>query len=78
MIRRTEKLVITFYTATDAMNMEQLCREKQAEGRIIPVPGNLSADCGLAWCAGLTEEEALYSLMKEQGVRFQGMYHCLV
>lgn len=47
MIRRTEKLVITFYTTTDAMNMERLCREKQADGRIIPVPGSISADCGL-------------------------------
>lgn len=78
MIRRTEKLVITFYTTTDAMNMEQLCRAKQAEGRIIPVPGNISADCGLAWCASLTGEETLRSLMTEQGVRFQGIYHCLV
>ena len=30
MIKRQEKLVITFYTTTDAMAAEQLCKERQA------------------------------------------------
>ena len=50
MIRKTEKLVITFYTTTAAMAMEHLCKATGADGRIIPVPSNISADCGLAWC----------------------------
>ena len=78
MIRKTEKLVITFYTTTDAMAMEHLCKEKQADGRIIPVPGSISADCGLAWCARPESEAALRSLMAEEGLRFQGIYRCLV
>ena len=51
MIKKTEKLVITFYTTTAAMAMEKLCKESGADGRLIPVPGSISADCGLAWCA---------------------------
>ena len=51
MIKRTEKLVITFHTTTDAMAMERLCKERSAGGRVIPVPSSISADCGLAWCA---------------------------
>ena len=78
MIRKTEKLVITFYTTTEAMAMEQLCKETCANGRIIPVPGSISADCGLAWCASLESEESLLILMKEKNLRFQGLYHCLV
>lgn len=78
MIRKTEKLVITFYTTTDAMAMEHLCKEKQADGRIIPVPGSISADCGLAWCAKPESEAALRGLMAEEGLRFQGIYRCLV
>jgi hypothetical protein len=77
-IRKTEKLVITFYTTTDAMAMEHLCKEKQADGRIIPVPGSISADCGLAWCARPESEAALRGLMAEEGLRFQGIYRCLV
>ena len=78
MIKKTEKLVITFYTTTDAMAMERLCKEQNANGRIIPVPGSISADCGLSWCADLNSEEPLKSLMAEHGLRFQGIYHCLV
>jgi hypothetical protein len=78
MIKKTEKLVITFYTTTAAMAMERICKEQGADGRIIPVPGSISADCGLAWCARLESEEALRALMEEQGLQFQGIYRCLV
>lgn len=78
MIRKTEKVVITFYTTTDAMAMERMCKENRADGRIIPVPGSISADCGLAWCAKPESEGSLRSLMAEQSLRFQGVYRCLV
>ena len=78
MIRKTEKLVITFYTTTAAMAMEHLCKGTGADGRIIPVPSNISADCGLAWCARPESESALLQLMTENDLTAQGIYHCLV
>lgn len=78
MIRKEEKLIITFYTATDAMAMEKACKKYSAEGRIIPVPGTISADCGLAWCAAPEREEALRQFMKEQNLKYQGIFHCFV
>ena len=78
MIKKTEKLVITFYTTTAAMAMEKICKESGADGRIIPVPGSISADCGLAWCASVGSEEALRALMERRGLRFQGIHICMV
>lgn len=78
MIKKTEKLVITFYTTTDAMAMERYCREQKANGRIIPVPGSISADCGLAWCAAPESEEALRELMVSRKLQYQGIYRCLI
>lgn len=78
MIKKTENLVITFFTTTDAMAMERICKLEKAAGRIIPVPGSISADCGLAWCAGLGSEQPLRELMQQHGLRFQGIYRCLV
>ena len=78
MIKKTEKLVITFFTTTDAMAMEKFCKEENADGRIIPVPGSISADCGLAWCASVNSEESLRCLMERKGLRFQGIYICMV
>ena len=78
MIKKTEKLVITFYTTTTAMAMEKVCKESSADGRLIPVPGSISADCGLAWCAKNESEDALLALMGQNGITPQGIYHCLV
>ncbi len=78
MIPKTNKLVITFYTTTAAMAMERICKEAHADGRIIPVPGAISADCGLAWCAKPESEAALTQLMTHHGITPQGIYHCLV
>lgn len=78
MIKKTNKLVITFFTTTDAMAMERICKEEKADGRIIPVPGSISADCGLAWCASVDSEDSLRSLMERKGLRFQGICVCMV
>ena len=48
---KTQKLVITFHTTAAAMAMEKLCHEQGLPGRLIPVPRELTADCGMAWCA---------------------------
>lgn len=78
MIKKTGKLVITFYTTTAAMAMEQVCKDQGADGRLIPVPGSISADCGLAWCAGNESEDALLELMVHHNITPQGIYHCMV
>lgn len=78
MIRRTMKLVITFHTTTDAMAMEQMCKEKGAPGRLIPVPRLISAGCGLAWCADPESKNQLTNLMKEQNITYQDIHQCLV
>lgn len=78
MIKKTEKLLITFYTTTAAMAMERVCKEAGADGRIIPVPGSISADCGLAWCANNESEDDLLELMVQNKITPQGIYHCMV
>jgi hypothetical protein len=48
---RAKKLyyVITFHTTADAMAMEHFCETNNIRGRLIPVPREISAGCGLAW-----------------------------
>lgn len=78
MIQKTEKTVITFHTTTDAMAMEQLCREHGAEGRLIPVPRTISAGCGLAWCVRPQQETALLALLDQSGIIWQGVHRCML
>ena len=48
-MERREWLLITFAATTAAMAMERLCREQALPGRLIPVPREITADCGMAW-----------------------------
>lgn len=41
--------VITFNTTTEAMAMEKQCGLNGIPGRLIPVPRQITAGCGLAW-----------------------------
>lgn len=78
MIRKQERVVFTFYTTTDAMAMESLCKEKNLGGRMIPVPREITADCGLAWCAEPQLEEVLRSALNTAGIPVQGVYRLMI
>lgn len=78
MIRRENKLVITFRTTTDAMAMEAACKAAGAPGRLIPVPTSITAGCGLAWCAGIESRAALEEHMMACGISHQEIHECLV
>lgn len=78
MIRKQERVVFTFYTTTDAMAMESLCKEKNLGGRMIPVPGEITADCGLAWCAEPQSEDILTNALCAAGIPVQGVYRLMI
>lgn len=59
MRKKELKLVVTFHTTTDAMAMEKACKEAGAPGRLIPVPREISAGCGLSWCAGIEDRDTI-------------------
>ena len=59
-MRKKEKRLITaFYTTHDAMAFEEFCHEHGVPGRLIPLPREISAGCGLAWSAPPEDEEGL-------------------
>lgn len=78
MRKKERKLIVTFYTTADAMAMEQICKENGVPGRLIPVPRNISAGCGLAWCAELECEQTLRKLMQSSGMKEQAMQECII
>ena len=78
MRKKELKLVVTFHTTADAMAMEKACKEHNVPGRIIPVPRAISAGCGLAWCADLTDKEAIANVMKQVGIEEEDMHECMV
>lgn len=78
MRKKEMKLVITFHTTADAMAMEKACQEQGVPGRLIPVPRAISAGCGMAWCAPLSERDRLAGVMREKGIEEEELHECLV
>lgn len=65
---KTPTLVITFPTTSAAMACEKTCQENGLPGRMIPVPGEIRAGCGLAWKARPEERAILEPALAEAGV----------
>ena len=78
MLPKEEKLIITFHTTAEAMAMEKSCREKKLPGRLIPVPREISAGCGLSWCADPSAEKQILAGMREVGLEAQGTYLVMI
>lgn len=75
---KTEKVVFTFHTTTQAIFMEQCCKGSGAPGRLIPVPRQISSGCGMAWCAPQEEKAALERLIQEKDIQVEGVYELLL
>lgn len=56
MHQKEMRIVVSFSSTFDAMEAERLCMEADVPGRIIPVPEEIKADCGLAWSMPMSGE----------------------
>ena len=76
MRRRKKELccLMTFPNTTQAMKMEESCREAGLPGRLIPVPGEISAGCGMAWKSTADWKEEVEKLAALSGVVWEQVY----
>ena len=68
-----QKIIITFQTTTMAMFMERTCKNAGKNGRLIPLPKQISAGCGLAWMTEDYDIENWHIFLDEKGVRYSEM-----
>ena len=70
---KVDSLVITFPTTAAAMACEDLCGKKGLPGRMIPVPGQISAGCGLAWKVSPADKPSFELELAAAGIAWSGM-----
>ena len=73
MRQKKKALVVTFAATADAMAMERYCNEHQLPGRLIPIPREIHAGCGLAWKTLPDEKEAFTKALADAGIRWEAM-----
>ena len=74
MRQKQMRSILTFRTTTGAMAMERLCREYDFPGRLIPVPGKISAGCGMCWMAEPEAGDSLYEAARSAGLDVEEYY----
>ncbi len=70
MRRKTPHAVVTFASTADAMAVQAAADAGKVAGRMIPVPSEISAGCGLAWCAPDDDVEGIKDTLSAQGLPF--------
>ena len=77
---REKKLrtVVTFHTTAEAMALEQICKNRGIGGKLISAPRQLSADCGIAWCAPVEETTAIRAAIKESALEIDAIHEIML
>lgn len=78
MREKTLHLVVAFHTTTAAMALERYCNENHIAGRLIPIPREITAGCGLAWSAPLGEREKVKQAAAALGAEIDGYYELMI
>lgn len=71
MRQKKDTLIISFPTTTAAMRMEKCAMLHNIPGRLIPLPTEVSAGCGLAWKADPGEREVVLSMIRTEQIAFE-------
>ena len=59
MLNKKLSLIISFKKTTDAMAVEEYCLKNSIKGRLIPLPKEISAGCGLAWKCDINQVDEM-------------------
>ena len=78
MLQKKLCLVVTFDATAAAMAAEKYCLERGVPGRLIPVPREITAGCGLAWKAEVGQEEAVTAALEAAGITYSGVHRVII
>ena len=78
MLQKKLCLVVTFDATAAAMAAEKYCLERGVPGRLIPVPREITAGCGLAWKAEVDQEEAVTAALEAAGIAYSGVHQVVI
>lgn len=72
------RLIVTFHTTTAAMGMETACTKAGLPGRLIPVPREITAGCGMAWSAPPEARADLEAFVQQESITTDGWYELIL
>ena len=74
MRQKKPTLFFSFSTTAAAMEAEAVCKRRGVPGRLVPIPREITAGCGLAWMSAPAREAELRAFFAEQGLDYEGVW----
>lgn len=65
-------VLVTFKSTNEAIEFEANCTA--TSGRLIPLPGQIHAGCGLAWKSPVENKSALLQMIYEKKLKIDEIY----
>ena len=78
MLNKKLSLVISFNKTTDAMMVEEYCLKNNVKGRLIPLPKEISAGCGLAWKCDIGERDNMIKVLDDIGIVYDKISEIMI
>ncbi len=78
MIEKKLSLVVSFNKTTDAMAVEEYCLKNGVSGRLIPLPKEISAGCGLAWKCDIGSKKDMEKVLLDLNIKCDKMSEIVV
>lgn len=78
MRKKELRFIMTFNSTVEAMAAEAFFQEHHLPGRLIPVPGQVKAGCGLAWMAACGERAGLMDMVRLGAIGYEAEGEYLV
>lgn len=70
--------VVTFHTTTEAIAFEEVAKQSELGGRIIPLPRAISAGCGLAWREDSGRRDSLKKLLTKHDLGYDKIFELVI
>jgi len=69
---------VLFRSTTEALALEEAARSADVPGRLIPIPTQITAGCGLAWRMPIGEKEKMKSLLTKCDLKYENIYELMI
>ena len=67
---KKKAVILTFRTTTQAITFEKQCNNHSIPGRLIPIPKEIKAGCGLSWSMDIEEYSTYQQTIQELQLKF--------
>lgn len=78
MLKKQLSLIISFNRTTDAMAFEDYALKNSISGRLIPLPKEISAGCGLSWKCNIIDKDIILKALDDINIKYDKISEIMI